>query len=535
MTTLRDALAGTSAKSHAVRLWLSAPRSAWYVDAVVGAGLWVGAALLVLVLALFGVADEPVVCAALGLCGLVGAAVIPRVLPHATPLAHLSFVLVVLGSSLMLASVMMSMKGDVSFGVTLAVLGIVVFAAVPGRTTRFAAVMAMGLGTGIVADDGGHGAVQVDVALWCVATTILWLWRPSLIGGPATQLVRVGAVAAPVVAVVTWIVDARDLGMYVRMGRAPQEDIDVAALVLVAVIAACGVVVAKVAHKEHQAPRSVFVVGAVAAVVVAVVGRHAPLALIGVLLCALAAVRRDTLLQGLGVVVLLVGVGWMLWMDGSLSRGALTCFGLGVVVLATRAAVLFFVDGGEKRDHPPADGSIRSPLGARPPWLTREGIALSLSVVLSVAVVGGLMIQREALHARGRTVLLELAPVDPRSILQGDYMILRYAASLRVPARGADAGVAVFAVDDNGVAQFVGEVDEHINDGNPVGDGDVRLRFRRRDGRVMFGSETFLFEEGRGAHFAKARYAEVRVDDDGAFLVVDLRDADRTSLGGTRR
>ncbi|MFX7329222.1 GDYXXLXY domain-containing protein, partial [Acinetobacter baumannii] len=36
------------------------------------------------------------------------------------------------------------------------------------------------------------------------------------------------------------------------------------------------------------------------------------------------------------------------------------------------------------------------------------------------------MAQKEMLLKEGQLVLLPLAPVDPRSLMQGDYMALRY-------------------------------------------------------------------------------------------------------------
>ena len=80
-----------------------------------------------------------------------------------------------------------------------------------------------------------------------------------------------------------------------------------------------------------------------------------------------------------------------------------------------------------------------------------------------VAVVAGLVVlvvvnwsiyDREQLLAEGRVVLLPLAPVDPRSLMQGDYMALRFAvaddASGREPRQRAQDGRVVVALDDRG-------------------------------------------------------------------------------------
>ena len=47
-------------------------------------------------------------------------------------------------------------------------------------------------------------------------------------------------------------------------------------------------------------------------------------------------------------------------------------------------------------------------------------------------VFGGMVVQKEAVLEEGHLVLLALAPVDPRSLMQGDYMTLRYAVAVTV-------------------------------------------------------------------------------------------------------
>ena len=52
---------------------------------------------------------------------------------------------------------------------------------------------------------------------------------------------------------------------------------------------------------------------------------------------------------------------------------------------------------------------------------------LAAGLVLVLAVPNALVVQKERLLASGTPMLLELAPVDPRSLIQGDYMRLDYA------------------------------------------------------------------------------------------------------------
>ncbi|MDE8355606.1 GDYXXLXY domain-containing protein, partial [Klebsiella pneumoniae] len=54
-----------------------------------------------------------------------------------------------------------------------------------------------------------------------------------------------------------------------------------------------------------------------------------------------------------------------------------------------------------------------------------RGALIALGLVLALAVVNLAIVSCERLLAEGEVVLLELAPVDPRSLMQGDYMSLR--------------------------------------------------------------------------------------------------------------
>ena len=54
----------------------------------------------------------------------------------------------------------------------------------------------------------------------------------------------------------------------------------------------------------------------------------------------------------------------------------------------------------------------------------RAALALSIALVLGLAAWS--VLGFETLLRQGRTVYLELAPVDPRSLMQGDYMALSY-------------------------------------------------------------------------------------------------------------
>lgn len=151
-----------------------------------------------------------------------------------------------------------------------------------------------------------------------------------------------------------------------------------------------------------------------------------------------------------------------------------------------------------------------------------------LAVVLGAT--GVLVAQKEYVLSHGTTVLLELAPVDPRSLMQGDYMRLDYAISRE---RGLDDdlkprdGTLVLMLDADGVGRFV----RFDTPGTPLAPGEFRLRYRVRQHRVRLGAESFFFQEGHADRYAGAKYGELRVSGDGSSVLVGLRDAERRPLG----
>lgn len=156
-------------------------------------------------------------------------------------------------------------------------------------------------------------------------------------------------------------------------------------------------------------------------------------------------------------------------------------------------------------------------------------------LILAVAVPAGLTLDKELLLARGRTVYLELAPVDPRSLIQGDYMRLAYRLERDLPAgqpqRWPLAGRLVLAVDERGVGHFV----TRHTPGRELRPGEVLLAYRRRDGRLRLGAEAFFFQEGEAERYARAEYGELVVGASGESILVGLADGELRPLGGGLR
>ena len=143
------------------------------------------------------------------------------------------------------------------------------------------------------------------------------------------------------------------------------------------------------------------------------------------------------------------------------------------------------------------------------------------TTLLVLVVVNLLIVKKEETITDGRTMLLRLAPRDPRSLIQGDYMILRYAIASEVKrAQLQDRGYIVVSLDENEVATFV-----RVHQGDNLHAGEYLLFYRNRGG-IRLGAESFMFQEGDADLYSNARYGELKVDESGASVLIGLRGDD---------
>lgn len=167
------------------------------------------------------------------------------------------------------------------------------------------------------------------------------------------------------------------------------------------------------------------------------------------------------------------------------------------------------------------------------PRLTR-----TLTVLGALLVLGSVdysIYGKERVIRDGETIYLELAPVDPRSLMQGDYMALRFHLADRIErwreTEGrARARAAPLSVDHRGVATLREDAGGVATPSGEAGGSPV-IAFRIRGGRVWLGTNAYFFAEGTADRYTRARYGEFRVDpSSGEAVLVGLRDADLNPL-----
>lgn len=195
--------------------------------------------------------------------------------------------------------------------------------------------------------------------------------------------------------------------------------------------------------------------------------------------------------------------------------------------------------------------------------LQNRAVTISIAILglLVIVVMLTLNIRKYENHlATADTVLLALAPVDPRGFMQGDYMTLRYGLEQEIfdalqpkPATVAldtadpkldelepdfrlyepSAGYVIVALDNNNVGHFVRLADNSTRDSlDNVAANEMPIYYRIRHGSVQLATNAFFFQEGHAESFEAAKYGLFRVNDKGEPLLTELVDEDFNIIVG---
>jgi|GEM_PF-1009465 len=186
--------------------------------------------------------------------------------------------------------------------------------------------------------------------------------------------------------------------------------------------------------------------------------------------------------------------------------------------------------------------------------MRKSTIVLLLTGIFSLIYVNGIAWRYTAIRSEGNLVYLELVPVDPISLVQGQYMRLRFALERGgVELRAADQ--ELFAQDPNARVLAVLELDRNrvgtvtrLIPGNPADsiiqelkdeygpagyallavevNGDLRSNEPSAKVSIKLRQNSFLFEENTPERYNNARYGIFRVTSRGEYVLVDLAGED---------
>ena len=190
-----------------------------------------------------------------------------------------------------------------------------------------------------------------------------------------------------------------------------------------------------------------------------------------------------------------------------------------------------------------------------PIWL------VGVFVIALLGAVNYKVQQFEDVLVTGKPVVLKIAPVDPRSLMQGDYMVLNYAilsefqqsqilpesneplesnepietvesneiTGIDESSPSEKKAYILVHLDQNHVATFCEEQSEIPTDFKHC-TPNVYLPIRYKGGWLpKLPSQDYFFAEGKGEHYAQAEYAEYRFKD-GILLLARLLDKDLKGL-----
>ncbi|MAB59028.1 MAG: hypothetical protein CMO46_00625 [Verrucomicrobiales bacterium] len=173
--------------------------------------------------------------------------------------------------------------------------------------------------------------------------------------------------------------------------------------------------------------------------------------------------------------------------------------------------------------------------------------------IISILVIGVIIYafqvkaDRDQLILTGKEILLELAPVDPLSLLQGQYMIINFALereeiemkeedvnSGRIDLSPNGSVRIVLRYNGSGVASFNRFKDDQLLASNEIL-FKIKARRRRENGseyfyRIDVEQESFLFKENTEKKYETAKYGVFKVNQDGDYVLVDLADKDLNRL-----
>lgn len=230
-----------------------------------------------------------------------------------------------------------------------------------------------------------------------------------------------------------------------------------------------------------------------------------------VAILALAASERRRVLSILAAIAMFWVMGsFYYWLGWPLATKAALLVGLGLalgVVALTRPGA-------------------SSAMTANATLLTASPTLPVLLIVASVIATAGLAATdvwgKEKLIAEGRKVYVALAPVDPRSLMQGDYMALRFA--LPVVQRNSNNPPRWVSgeLNERGLASQLA----YAATPDRSAPGRIVMQITYKNGFPVLASDAYFFKEGTAERYAAARFGEFRVADDGTVLLVGLADED---------
>jgi len=205
---------------------------------------------------------------------------------------------------------------------------------------------------------------------------------------------------------------------------------------------------------------------------------------------------------------------------------------------------------------------VQKPLAKPMPWWQKRTFTITIGMLglLAILIMMTINVVKYETHlATGDTVLLALAPVDPRGFMQGDYMALSYALERDVfdaiqpeydnsEPENLDLesdefepdfriyepseGYVIVSLDENRVGRFMRLADTNKRDN--LAANELPIHYRIRHGSVQLATNAFFFQEGHAKAFEAAEYGLFRVNDKGEPLLTNMINGEFELIDGIK-
>jgi uncharacterized membrane-anchored protein len=152
------------------------------------------------------------------------------------------------------------------------------------------------------------------------------------------------------------------------------------------------------------------------------------------------------------------------------------------------------------------------------------------NILIGINLIGLLLIfnfsvkSKETILKEGEFVLLALAPIDPRSLMQGDYMDLRYAMTDTIAMNKASKrGFCIVRLYEDHTAQFV-RLQENRT---PLNNGEILIEYTSSNRGFNIGSPSYFFQEGMAEKYDSAFFGGLKIDTEGNSVLIGLYNRDK--------
>lgn len=485
------------------------PTAAWYIRVLQGFGAWVASIFLFLaLLAVFDWNDSAGPMGVIGAASLFGAYLIVRGTKQ--DFLYQASLALALAGQLCITLALQPVADTVGIALGVAAVAAVLVVVMDDFAHRFIATLVVSGGLIVAAADLKWG--ELAAPLLAIPFAVLWGSEPRW--GARRSVFEPLALGLGFGLLVVSLVTLR----FVAFGGTTADEIANAVRVAV-LLASLGYVLHGVLEDTGMSgPRrhASLALAIVAALAIELAVANAATALL-VLVAAVRAQRATLAVSALATLLALVSHRYYS-LKLTLLVKSLWLIGAGAVLLA-----LFFIArrwwGGARRE----------PVAGRA--LGTAALGAVASVTACLLLVGFGVWRYESVLANGRVMVLQLAPVDPRSIMQGDYMRLRFAVENDIRAQLGDVerqrGWVVFEQDDAGVARFGAFAESRSG----IAANAFAVPYRWRGGRLEMLTDAYFFEEGTAQVYSEARFGAFRVDDGGTVILQSLLDEAQQPLG----